>query len=160
MLGRRVLASIGAKVGTATSSVWRRLGPGIQLSQGVSRWAPSHTRDTYLAAQYRWFKGRMGTKSEGNAIFAVAHTMIVIVWHLLADNTTHSELGADYFDKCNDTASATSSENSKTRQHRHPPTSRLTEQPAASGLRPDRGSAPEPTRPRSVEYGEVSSQTG
>ena len=44
----------------------------------------------------------MGTKSEGKAIFAVAHTMIVIVWHLLHNNTTYQELGPDYFDKRND----------------------------------------------------------
>ena len=29
--------------------------------------------------------------------------MIVIVWHLLHDNTNYAELGADYFDKRNDT---------------------------------------------------------
>jgi transposase len=45
----------------------------------------------------------MGTNSEGKAIFAVAHTMIVIVWHLLHDNADYSELGAEYFDKRNDT---------------------------------------------------------
>ena len=44
----------------------------------------------------------MGTKSEGKAIFAVAHTMMVIVWHLLDDTTNYDELGADYFDKRND----------------------------------------------------------
>lgn len=33
-------------------------------------WAASHTADTYLAAQYRRFKRRFGTKSEGKAIFA------------------------------------------------------------------------------------------
>ena len=31
-------------------------------------------------------------------MFAVAHTMIVIVWHLLADpEATYDELGADFF---------------------------------------------------------------
>lgn len=67
-------------------------------------WAASHTRDTYLSAQYRRFKRRMGTKSEGKAIFAVAHPMIVIVWHLRHENTNYAELGADYFDKRNDAA--------------------------------------------------------
>lgn len=28
--------------------------------------------------------------------------MIVIVWHLLHDNTIYTELGADYFEKRND----------------------------------------------------------
>ena len=44
----------------------------------------------------------MGTKSEGKAIFAVAHTMIVIVWHLLHDDTVYRELGADHFDRRSD----------------------------------------------------------
>ena len=66
-------------------------------------WAASHTRDTYLAAQYRRFKRRFGTRSEGKAIFAVAHSMIVIVWHVLcADGATYDELGADYFEKRSD----------------------------------------------------------
>jgi transposase len=44
--------------------------------------------------------GRTSRRTE--AIFAVAHTMIVIVWHLLAENTGYAELGADYFDKRHD----------------------------------------------------------
>ena len=66
-------------------------------------WAAAHTRETYLSAQFRRFKRRMGTKNEGKAIFAVTHTMIVIVWHVLHDNTTYHELGVDYFDRRNDT---------------------------------------------------------
>ena len=42
------------------------------------------TKDNYLAAQFRRFKRRFGTKGETKAIFAVAHTMIVIVWHVLS----------------------------------------------------------------------------
>lgn len=49
------------------------------------------------------FKRRIGTKNEGKAIFAVAHTMIAIVWHLLHDTSGYTELGVDYFDKRNDT---------------------------------------------------------
>jgi transposase len=36
---------------------------------------------------------------QGKAIFAVAHTMIVIVWHLLATDATYEELGPDYFER-------------------------------------------------------------
>jgi transposase len=68
-------------------------------------WAASHTRDSYLAAQYRRFKRRFGTRSEGKAIFAVAHTMIVIVWHILStDGATYHDLGPDYFERRNDAA--------------------------------------------------------
>jgi transposase len=128
-VGKRVVETIVAEIGVDMSrfpspshlASWVGLCPGNNESAGKHRsgkarkgnealrtamceaaWAASHTRDTYLAAQYRRFKRRMGRKSEGKAIFAVAHTMIVIVWHLLADSTTYSDLGADYFDKRND----------------------------------------------------------
>ncbi len=65
--------------------------------------AAAHTRDSYLAAQYRRFTRRFGTRSEGKAIFAVAHTMIVIVWHVLAaEGATYNELGTDYFERRTD----------------------------------------------------------
>lgn len=66
-------------------------------------WAAAHTKDTYLAAQYRRFKRRFGTKGETKALFAVAHTMLVIIWHLLKNDCDYHELGADYFDRRNDT---------------------------------------------------------
>jgi transposase len=62
-------------------------------------WAAAHTKDSYLAAQYRRFKRRFGKKSQSKALFAVAHTMIIIIWHVLADNADYEELGADYFDR-------------------------------------------------------------
>lgn len=67
-------------------------------------WAASHTRNSYLAAQYRRFKRRFGKRSEGKAIFAVAHSMIIIVWHILASDTTYEDLGPDYFERRNDAA--------------------------------------------------------
>lgn len=76
----------------------------LRAAMCEAAWAASHTRNSYLAAQYRRFKRRFGTKSEGKAIFAVAHTMIVIVWHILANDTiTYEELGSDYFERRNDT---------------------------------------------------------
>jgi transposase len=67
-------------------------------------WAASHTADSYLASQYRRFKRRFGTRSEGKAIFAVAHTLVVIIWHVLNDDRTYEELGSDYFDRRNEAA--------------------------------------------------------
>lgn len=86
------------------SSGRARKGNGVlRAAMCEAAWAASHTRDSYLAAQYRRFKRRFGTRSEGKAIFAVAHTMIVIVWHLLsAAGATYDELGAGYFDKRTD----------------------------------------------------------
>lgn len=62
-------------------------------------WAASHTKDTYLTAQFQRFKRRFGARSETKAIFALAHTMIVIVWHVLHDSVRYNDLGADYFER-------------------------------------------------------------
>jgi transposase len=70
-------------------------------------WSAARTRDTYLASQFRRFRRRFGTKSESKAIFAVAHTILVIIWHLLAEDADYVELGADYFDKRTDSAAQT-----------------------------------------------------
>ncbi|MGH7511088.1 MAG: IS110 family transposase, partial [Gemmatimonadales bacterium] len=65
-------------------------------------WAAARTRETYLAAQFRRFARRFGKKGEAKANFAVAHTMLVIVWHLLANGTEYQELGADHFGRLDD----------------------------------------------------------
>jgi transposase len=59
-------------------------------------WAASHTKGTYLAAQYRRLAGRRGKK---RALVALGHTILVIVYHLLKKPTTYRELGPDYFDR-------------------------------------------------------------
>jgi transposase len=58
-------------------------------------WAASHTRG-YLAAQYRRLVRRRGRKK---ATVAVAHSILVIAYHILKDGTTYRDLGHDYFDK-------------------------------------------------------------
>ncbi len=59
-------------------------------------WAASHSKDTYLAAQYRRLVGRRGKK---RALVAVGHSILVILYHLLKDGTPYSELGGNYFDR-------------------------------------------------------------
>lgn len=61
-------------------------------------WAASHTKQTYLATQYRRLAPRRGKK---RALIALAHTMLTIVYHMLKEGTSYSELGADYFDRRN-----------------------------------------------------------
>ena len=60
--------------------------------------AASHTRDNYLAAQFRRLAARRGKK---RAAVAVAHSILVIAYHMLRDGTEYRELGGDYFDNRN-----------------------------------------------------------
>jgi transposase len=59
-------------------------------------WAASHTKRTYLSAQYRRLASRRGKK---RALVALGHTILVIIYHVLRDHTSYKELGADYFDR-------------------------------------------------------------
>jgi transposase len=54
--------------------------------------------DSYLAAQYRRLVKRRGDKK---AIVAVAHSLLVIAYHVLRDGQSYRELGSDYFDHRN-----------------------------------------------------------
>jgi hypothetical protein len=56
--------------------------------------AAARAKGTYFAAQYARIKGRRGHKK---AIVAVAHSILVIAYHILKDGQRHNELGADYF---------------------------------------------------------------
>jgi transposase len=59
-------------------------------------WAASHTKNTYLSAQYRRIAARRGRKK---ALVAVAHSILVIAYHLIKNQATYYELGGDYYDK-------------------------------------------------------------
>jgi len=56
----------------------------------------SHTKNTYLSAQFKRISARRGRK---RAIIAVAHTILVICYVLIRDRVNYRELGADFFDK-------------------------------------------------------------
>jgi len=58
----------------------------------------SHMRDNYLSAQYRRLAARRGGK---RAVLAVAHTVLVMAYHILKRKQNYQELGADYFDRLN-----------------------------------------------------------
>jgi transposase len=59
-------------------------------------WAASHTKGTYLAAQYRRLAARRGKK---RALVAVGHTILIIAYHVLKDRTVYQELGGDFFER-------------------------------------------------------------
>lgn len=58
--------------------------------------AAAHTRNTYLSAQYHRLAARRGKK---RAIVAVAHSILVIAYHLIQRREPYRELGGDYFDR-------------------------------------------------------------
>ena len=58
-------------------------------------WSITRT-DTYLAAQYHRLARRKGKR---RAVMAVAHSVLVIVYHVLREKKPYQELGADYFDR-------------------------------------------------------------
>ncbi len=58
-------------------------------------WATRRTK-TYLAAQYHRLARRRGKKK---ATVAVAHSLLVIAYHILKEGTTYRDLGPDYFDR-------------------------------------------------------------
>ncbi len=59
-------------------------------------WAASHTKDTYLAAQFRRLAARRGKK---RALVALGHTLLVIVHHLLKQDVTYRELGGNFLER-------------------------------------------------------------
>jgi transposase len=63
----------------------------IEAAQAAGR-----TRGTYLAAQYHRLAGRRGKKK---ALVAVGHTILVIAYYLLSQQTTYRELGPLHFDQ-------------------------------------------------------------
>ncbi len=116
-----VLAEIGAEVSPfpthAHLASWAGMSPGNEESAGKRRtgrttkgnrwlrsalvqaaWAASHSKNSYLAAQYRRLVGRRGKK---RALIAVGHSILVIIYHMLKCGTEYSDLGRDFFDRLN-----------------------------------------------------------
>jgi transposase len=58
--------------------------------------AASHCKDSYLSAQYHRLVFRRGKK---RAAVALAHTLLIIVYHLLAQKEEYQDLGGTYFDE-------------------------------------------------------------
>ena len=68
--------------------------PFLRAALVQAAWAACHSRGTYLAAQYHRLVKRMGKKK---ALIAVAHSRLVIVYHMLSQRTRYLDLGEDVF---------------------------------------------------------------
>lgn len=122
-----ILAEIGADMSRFPTAghiaSWAGMCPGQHESAGKQRsgrarkgnaalrsvlcevaWAAGRTKDTYLSAHFRRFCRRFGKDGTNKAVFALGHTILVIIWHLLADaEAEYRDLGTDYFDRRTDT---------------------------------------------------------
>jgi transposase len=59
-------------------------------------WAASHTKNTYLSAQYRRLAARRGKKK---ALVAVGRSILTIAYEMKVHNTTFKDLGGGWFDR-------------------------------------------------------------
>jgi transposase len=114
-----VLAEVGANMEPFLThrhlASWAGMCPGNEESAGKRRrqritpgnrwlkrtlvqaaWGASHTRNSYLASQYRRLAGRRGRK---RALVAVGHSILVIFYHLLKEGSSYADLGGDFFDR-------------------------------------------------------------
>jgi transposase len=114
-----ILAEIGLDMtrfeSAACLAAWAGVAPGNNESAGKRRsgktrpgsptlrrtltlvaHAAARSKNSYLAAQYHRLAARRGAK---RAIFAVAHSILVIIYHLLTRQEPYRDLGGNYFDE-------------------------------------------------------------
>jgi transposase len=61
-------------------------------------WAAARTKNTCLSVQFRRLAAKRGKK---RAIIAVAHSILIIAYHLQRKQCDYRDLGSDYFDRLN-----------------------------------------------------------
>ena len=89
-------SGMNESAGKKRSSKTRKGSRWLRQTMVQAAWAASHTKQTYLAAQYRRLAARRGRK---RALIALAHTLLGIVYHLLKQGTVYADLGPDFFER-------------------------------------------------------------
>jgi transposase len=82
--------------GKRKSGKLRHGNPWLRSLLCQAAWAVSRTKKTYLSAQFHRLAARRGGK---RANIAVAHSILVIAYHMLKERKPYQELGGDYFDR-------------------------------------------------------------
>jgi len=82
--------------GKRLSGRTRKGSPWLRTALVEAAHAAIHTKECYLSAQYHRLVVRRGGKK---ATIAVGHMLLVIIYHVLADEKDYVELGGNYFDE-------------------------------------------------------------
>jgi transposase len=121
---RDIIAEIGTTLDAFPSDAalasWSGLCPGNNESAGKRKsgknhtwknqvkpvmveaaWAASRTKNTYYQEKYHRLKTRRG---HTKAIVAIAHRIMICLYHIIKDGVCYKELGMDYLDKKTKTA--------------------------------------------------------
>jgi len=85
--------------GRQRSTKTRKGNPYLKTILVQAAHAAGRRKDNFLGAQFRRLAARRGKQ---RAAVAVAHSILVIAYHMLQHGTAYIELGGDYFDKRNE----------------------------------------------------------
>jgi transposase len=83
----------GGKQGSGRT---RKGNPYLRRVLCQAAWAAARTKNTVWGPLYRRYRARLG---HAKAIMALAHRLLVVIYHILAEQGTYRELGADFYQR-------------------------------------------------------------